>query len=232
MCVKKTTTKKKNNKQFFHSSGPRAVQDGSGGAMGLQLHSCLLLLMILPFLLRVWRGVHMKTSVCLCECVFVWVCVWMWFFLLLLFCCPFSQTGTINWCTVSAQTILLCFNFDTVNQCVTLVIFTIMIIIIFLFIDFGDITSVSHFSVFCYLLSQLYCWYFCFVFFMAFLHLQFQLICPHFLTALLIYRNSKKTKSQEMEVKYLKYKQGEGEAEWSRMNLGHPEAKQPSIIIF
>ncbi|XP_075876123.1 neurotrimin isoform X2 [Nelusetta ayraudi] len=33
--------------------GPRAVQDGSGGAMGLQLHSCLLLLVILPFLLRV-----------------------------------------------------------------------------------------------------------------------------------------------------------------------------------
>lgn len=33
--------------------GPRAVQDGSGGAMGLQLHSCLLLLVFLPFLLRV-----------------------------------------------------------------------------------------------------------------------------------------------------------------------------------
>lgn len=32
--------------------GPRAVQDGSGGAMGLHFHSCLLLLALLPLLLR------------------------------------------------------------------------------------------------------------------------------------------------------------------------------------
>ncbi|XP_062289642.1 neurotrimin isoform X2 [Scomber scombrus] len=32
--------------------GPRAVQDGSGGAMGVHSHTCLLLLVFLPFLLR------------------------------------------------------------------------------------------------------------------------------------------------------------------------------------
>uniref|UniRef100_A0A3Q0R196 Neurotrimin n=1 Tax=Amphilophus citrinellus TaxID=61819 RepID=A0A3Q0R196_AMPCI len=32
--------------------GPRAVQDGSGGAMRVHSHSCLLFVMILPFLLR------------------------------------------------------------------------------------------------------------------------------------------------------------------------------------
>lgn len=55
MCVffKNKKIQIKKNIPFFHSSGPRAVQDGSGGAMGLQLHSCLLLLVILPFLLRV-----------------------------------------------------------------------------------------------------------------------------------------------------------------------------------
>ncbi|KAF3706794.1 Opioid-binding protein/cell adhesion molecule -like protein [Channa argus] len=32
--------------------GPRAVQDGSGGAMGLHSHTCLLFIVFLPFLLR------------------------------------------------------------------------------------------------------------------------------------------------------------------------------------
>ncbi|XP_071381486.1 protein CEPU-1-like [Centroberyx affinis] len=32
--------------------GPRAVQDGSGGAMGMHSHTCLLFIVLLPFLLR------------------------------------------------------------------------------------------------------------------------------------------------------------------------------------
>ncbi|XP_039633099.1 neurotrimin isoform X2 [Perca fluviatilis] len=32
--------------------GPRAVQDGSGGAMGVHSHTCLLFIVLLPFLLR------------------------------------------------------------------------------------------------------------------------------------------------------------------------------------
>ncbi|XP_029925611.1 neurotrimin isoform X1 [Myripristis murdjan] len=33
-------------------AGPRAVQDGSGGAMGMHSHTCLLFIVFLPFLLR------------------------------------------------------------------------------------------------------------------------------------------------------------------------------------
>ncbi|XP_078142675.1 neurotrimin isoform X2 [Centroberyx gerrardi] len=33
-------------------AGPRAVQDGSGGAMGMHSHTCLLFIVLLPFLLR------------------------------------------------------------------------------------------------------------------------------------------------------------------------------------
>lgn len=41
----------------------------------------------------------------------------------------------------------LCFNFEVENQCVTLAIFMIMVIIISLFLDLGAVTSFSHFPV-------------------------------------------------------------------------------------
>ena len=117
-------------------SGPRAVQDGSGAAMGVHSQTCLLFLVFLPFLLRFWRDEFehkwwLCVCVCVCVCVYVCVCgclcVWLTFFF---------PTGNINWCTVSAWIVLLHNDVDPLNKSVTN--------ISFVFLDFKDVTNDLH----------------------------------------------------------------------------------------
>lgn len=113
-------------------------------------------------------------------------------------------------------------------------------IIISFFIDLGDVTSVSHFSVRfcpnCIVLEESYNFlgFFLFCLFVCFSLLSYIFNSSWFVlisfTALLIGLNSKKTKSQGVEVKYLKHK-WERKSRLKQRNFGHTEAKQLSIII-
>lgn len=203
---------------FSPPSGPRAVQDGSGAAMGLHSHSCLLFIVFLPFLLRFWRTMDLNTSiVCVWACVCACACDFYFYF----------STGTINWCTVSAWSILLRYDVDTLNKYVTN---------FFLFFYFKDVTNVLHFNwgmldISClnYIILD-YLFFFCTC--LGEKNLNVVSLIPinlsSFLTTLHIHLNSRKKQVWEVNVKYLKVKWWK----WSRRNLGYPEAESLVLSYF